>query len=522
MAPGGKQLPNGEPAPGGDSLVVAPEAAKAGRQGRRPHARLVPELPLPVGELEQLAQRGRHPGQGGRRLRRQQHQRLRAVERAGLDLEHRRRRRLRRRLGPHLQGGPRRRTRAPPIQGPSYSALERELDDHVPHRRQGQRHACRTSSAGTSSSGPASIAADVAAYRSLETSLGIGPLPIAIEEYGETSEVGVPGPLAGYIAKFERAGVNNAELAFWNHYGTLGDTLTDTGGSPERRLLALPLVRLDDREHGHHRARRRRPASTAPPRSTRRATRSASSSAAAAARRAVTVNGLSSLSAFGSTAHVVLEQTASAGRTTAVVGPTIISSRQRHHLRRLHHRPGQLDERRQRLPPADHARQQRRRSPARYKIKNVNSGLVLDTSGSGTAQGTAGRPGHRERAAPPRTGPWSRRAPTSTRSRTRPAACCSASPTRASRPARDALIWGNNGTSDHLWQLVSAGSGEYKIVNYNSGLVLGVHEREHLLRRPGPAMDRQRHRRPPLDPDRGLIRAAAVQPGRPSRERSSA
>ncbi len=30
MAPGGNQLPNGEPAPGGDALVVAPEAAKAG------------------------------------------------------------------------------------------------------------------------------------------------------------------------------------------------------------------------------------------------------------------------------------------------------------------------------------------------------------------------------------------------------------------------------------------------------------------------------------------------------------
>ena len=38
----------------------------------------------------------------------------------------------------------------------------------------------------------------------------------------------------------------------------------------------------------------------------------------------------------------------------------------------------------------------------------------------------------------------------------------------------DALIWGNNGTSDHLWQLISQGSGQYKIENYNSGLVLGV------------------------------------------------
>ena len=38
----------------------------------------------------------------------------------------------------------------------------------------------------------------------------------------------------------------------------------------------------------------------------------------------------------------------------------------------------------------------------------------------------------------------------------------------------DALIWGDNGTSDHLWQVISQGNGEYKIENYNSGLLLGV------------------------------------------------
>ena len=91
---------------------------------------------------------------------------------------------------------------------------------------------CRTSSAWHELRARRSIAADVAAYRSLESSLGISPRPIAIEEYGTPSEVGVPGALVGYIAKFERAGVHNAELAFWNHYGTLGDTLVDTGGSP--------------------------------------------------------------------------------------------------------------------------------------------------------------------------------------------------------------------------------------------------------------------------------------------------
>ena len=66
----------------------------------------------------------------------------------------------------------------------------------------------------------------------IEKSLGITPRPIAIEEYATPSEIGVPGPLVGYIAKFERYGVHDAELAFWNHYGTLGDTLTDTGASP--------------------------------------------------------------------------------------------------------------------------------------------------------------------------------------------------------------------------------------------------------------------------------------------------
>src|SRR5262249_43845209 len=56
--------------------------------------------------------------------------------------------------------------------------------------------------------GAGGIAANVAAYRGLEKNLGLSPRPIAIEEYATPSEVGVPGPLAGYIAKFERAGVN--------------------------------------------------------------------------------------------------------------------------------------------------------------------------------------------------------------------------------------------------------------------------------------------------------------------------
>jgi hypothetical protein len=81
-------------------------------------------------------------------------------------------------------------------------------------------------------SGQQPIQNDVADYRSFEDSVIGRTLPIAIEEYGEPGEVGIPGDLVGYIAKFERTGVDNAELAFWNEYGSLGDTLTGTGGAP--------------------------------------------------------------------------------------------------------------------------------------------------------------------------------------------------------------------------------------------------------------------------------------------------
>lgn len=39
-----------------------------------------------------------------------------------------------------------------------------------------------------------------------------------------------------------------------------------------------------------------------------------------------------------------------------------------------------------------------------------------------------------------------------------------------------ALIWSDNGTADHLWQLIPARDGYYKIANYNSGLLLGVQD----------------------------------------------
>jgi hypothetical protein len=73
----------------------------------------------------------------------------------------------------------------------------------------------------------AAIAADVAAYRSLESSLGISPRPIFINEYAWTDEVDVPGRVANYVSKLERAGVAGADRAFWYEYGTVNGLVVD-------------------------------------------------------------------------------------------------------------------------------------------------------------------------------------------------------------------------------------------------------------------------------------------------------
>jgi hypothetical protein len=72
------------------------------------------------------------------------------------------------------------------------------------------------------------IARDIAAYRALESSLGISPRRISINEYATPTEVDQPGAVASYIAKFERGGVLDAERAFWFEYGTVnGLTVND-------------------------------------------------------------------------------------------------------------------------------------------------------------------------------------------------------------------------------------------------------------------------------------------------------
>ncbi|MEO3756282.1 hypothetical protein [Streptomyces sp. B6B3] len=69
------------------------------------------------------------------------------------------------------------------------------------------------------------VDSNIRAYRALEQELGIGPLPISINEYAATDEIDVPSTVNHYIAQFEREGVRDAERAFWFEAGTLNGLL---------------------------------------------------------------------------------------------------------------------------------------------------------------------------------------------------------------------------------------------------------------------------------------------------------
>ncbi|MEV0388417.1 carbohydrate-binding protein [Nonomuraea sp. NPDC050643] len=63
-------------------------------------------------------------------------------------------------------------------------------------------------------------------YRAMESSLGIGARPITINEYGRFSgDLGVPGNLVQFVAKFENSKVDGC-LAYWTTAGGLNDLVT--------------------------------------------------------------------------------------------------------------------------------------------------------------------------------------------------------------------------------------------------------------------------------------------------------
>jgi hypothetical protein len=469
MAPGGKQLPNGESSPGGDALVVAPEAAKAGAKVVVRMPDWYPNFPYvwvswsnwlsAVDTQVRAVVNSGDSNISAFELWNEPDWTWNTSAAGAFDAGWARTFNEVRADDPSAV-----------IQGPSTSTFNASwMTTFLTDAKNSGTLPNIISWHELSSS--ASIASDVNSLKSIESSLGISARPIAIEEYATSSQVGVPGALVGYIAQFERSGVNNAELAFWNHYGTLGDTLTDTGGSPN---AAYWLYRWYGQMSGN--MVKVTPPGTAGSGLDGAASINSSGNQVSvifgggSGSTAITVSGLGS--AFGATAHAVLEQTVSAGRTTAVVGPSIIStgnytisngsitvpvssmsSANGYHLV---------------VTPGSSAA-----FSGTYVIKNVHSGLALDTSGSGTGQGTLAV---QATASSSSTQKWTLVSEGSGYYEIKNSASglLLGIQNISIYDGGDALIWGDNGSSDHLWQVVSAGSGQYKIVNNNSGLVLGV------------------------------------------------
>ena len=76
----------------------------------------------------------------------------------------------------------------------------------------------------------ANLTANLQNYRALEKQLGIGPLPISINEYSGKDRIddeGQPGASAPIIAKFERFRVDSGCISYWDvpHPGRLGSLM---------------------------------------------------------------------------------------------------------------------------------------------------------------------------------------------------------------------------------------------------------------------------------------------------------
>ncbi|MGC0406406.1 hypothetical protein RKD27_009050 [Streptomyces sp. SAI-126] len=469
MAPGGSQLPNGEPKPAGDALVVAPKAARAGAKVVARMPDWYPNFPYKwVSMSDWLSAVDKQ---------------IAAVKASGVtnisawaiwnepDAN-----------WDTAKAGPfdaawnttykeiRSKDATTPIQGPSFATYTRAkmqtfLQDAIANNAVPDViawHELQTSS---------TVAAHIADYRALESSLGLSPRPIDIEEYGTPSEMGNSGALISYAAKFERGGVRDAELAFWNHYGTLGDTLTDTGGSPNGSywtykwygdMTGNMLVTTPPAQTGIDGIASRNSAGN----------QISVVAGGCTGSCAVTVNGLSSLSAFGSTVHVKLEYSPNTGRTTASPGPITISdadytvsggsvtvpvtmnASDGYHLV---------------ITPSGTSTS----LAGRYQITNKNSGLALDTLNAATAQGTS------VVQATSTTGTdqnWTLTAAGSGLYKivNQKSGLLLGITNASTASGGTALIWGDNGTADHLWQVIPARDGYYKIANYNSGRLLGV------------------------------------------------
>ncbi|WP_225844793.1 RICIN domain-containing protein [Streptomyces sp. HPF1205] len=358
-----------------------------------------------------------------------------------------------------------------PIQGPSFSDNIGDMDNFL-------KNAVATDTvpdiiAWHELERSSKIAGDIATVTDLEKKYGISPRPIAIEEYAAPAEVGIPGNLVGYIAKFERLGVHDAELAFWNQSGALGDLLTGQGGSPNG---AYWLYKWYADMSGNM-------VTTTPPAQT--GIDAAASvtddkkeldvlTGGASGPSALRIDGLDKLD-LGQNVNVKLEFTPSYGRTTAVSGPVTISE-----TNYTVGSDGSITVPVVMNPAYGYhvvvtpATGPDKSLAGTYTISNVNSGLALDTAGSGTTSGTPVQ--QTSPVAGSQTQTWKLVDAGSGLYRIVNAESGLVLGIQDASTANGApaVVWSDDGTDDHLWQPIPDGKGHYRFADYGTGLVLAV------------------------------------------------
>jgi hypothetical protein len=70
----------------------------------------------------------------------------------------------------------------------------------------------------------------VADYRQLESSLGVGPIPINITEYGMLRDMGTPGQLVQWLSIMEDLKIDG-QTAYWNYAGNFNDNSARTNSA---------------------------------------------------------------------------------------------------------------------------------------------------------------------------------------------------------------------------------------------------------------------------------------------------
>jgi hypothetical protein len=228
MAPGGQQLPNGEPTPAGDVLVVNSSATATGASEIIRMPDIYPNFPYRwvswadwLSKVDTMVRArlsaGNDTNLAAWELWNEPDFTWNTATAGSFDAGWVR-----------TFAEVRKLDSVTPIQGPSISHWNQSfMQDFLSNAK--ANNAVPDIISWHELGGPGSIAADVSACVALERSLGITPRPISIEEYATTGEVDTPGALVPYLAAFERTGVANAERAFWHEYGTVDGLVTVSG-----------------------------------------------------------------------------------------------------------------------------------------------------------------------------------------------------------------------------------------------------------------------------------------------------